>query len=108
MRNTSLVIFLLATIALTLIVPAVSGISLLQQQAMAATNGQNGRPGTNACSAESGCRVGGGTGGMMTIGRTPSTATEEMGALQMVNVSVYVMLLEEMAVMTISIILVIH
>jgi hypothetical protein len=62
MRNTSLVIILLATIALTLIVPAVSGISLLQQQAMAATNGQNGRPGTN-CSAGSGCRVGGSTGG---------------------------------------------
>jgi hypothetical protein len=43
-------------------VPAVSGISL-PQQANAATNGQNGRPGTNECSTGSTCDVGGGKGG---------------------------------------------
>jgi hypothetical protein len=44
MRNTSLVIILLSTVALTLMVPAVSGISLLQH-VKAEISGQNGPDG---------------------------------------------------------------
>ena len=43
-----LVITLLATVALTLIVPTVTGISLLQQ-AKAARSGERGNDGSNAC-----------------------------------------------------------
>jgi hypothetical protein len=48
MRNISLAIILLVTLVLTLIVPAVSGISLLQQ-AKAERSGQNGAEGINEC-----------------------------------------------------------
>lgn len=58
----SFVIILLATLALTLMVPAVSGISLLQQ-AIAARSGQNGIQGINSCTPPSACHVEGGKGG---------------------------------------------
>ena len=60
--KTSLAIILLATLALTFMVPSISGISLLQQQAKAATTGQNGKPGTNECTNPSQCHIGGGAG----------------------------------------------
>src|SRR5690242_20050217 len=63
-RTKSLVIVLLfATLALSLVGPAISGISSIQQ-AKAAMSGQNGKPGTNECgNPTSHCNVGGGAGG---------------------------------------------
>jgi hypothetical protein len=60
-RSKTLVIILLATVALTLIVPAVSGISLLQQ-ANAETSGQNGKNGVSGCTGEQKCQLEGGAG----------------------------------------------
>ena len=57
-----MVIILLATVALTLMVPAVSGISLLQKT-KAETSGHNGKDGTNDCFSAPLCHVNGGKGG---------------------------------------------
>jgi hypothetical protein len=65
MRNTSLTIILLATFALTLTVPAICGISLLQQ-AKAETSGQNGLNGR----ADSTSSAKGGKGG---TGNSPNS-----------------------------------
>jgi hypothetical protein len=69
MINTSLAIFLLATLALTFMVPAMSGISLLQH-VKAATSGQNGKGGNNFCSDPSKCHVSGGACGFGNVMNT--------------------------------------
>jgi hypothetical protein len=60
----SLIVILLATVALTLMGPAVSGISLLQQQAKAEKSGQIGEDGFNECTLKSQCDIDGGFGGV--------------------------------------------
>src|SRR5215472_17308509 len=62
MSNTSLAIILLATLALTLIVPVVSGVSLLQH-VKAETSGQKGMDGISHCTGPI-CFVTGGNGGV--------------------------------------------
>jgi hypothetical protein len=67
MRNTSLGIILLVTLVLTLIVPAISGISFLQQ-AKAERSGQNGAAGVMNCPGDAYCDVRGGPGGFGNVG----------------------------------------
>jgi hypothetical protein len=71
-----LVIILLATLTLTLMVPAVSGISLFQEAKAKARNGENGDLGTNTCSFDATCITIGGPGGIILVGH--QTAMEEM------------------------------
>src|SRR5689334_4208835 len=76
----SFFIFLLATVALTLMMPAVSGISLLQQQAKAEKSGQNGKDGIiNDCLATSHCNVKGGSGGSRFVGNSGDASSGNGG-----------------------------
>lgn len=96
MSKTSLTI-LLVTLALSLIVPTVSGISPLQQQAKAAQIHHSVTLG-----------VGQVVHLMMRIKVYPPPVTEEMGASHVVHVRVIAHLREKQAVPGIIIILIIH
>jgi hypothetical protein len=84
MSKTSLVIILLATIALAFLVPAVSGVSLLQH-AKAETSGQNGMYGPNFCPiqpyspAPAGCNTRGGFGGSYNLGNLDQSSNGNGG-----------------------------
>jgi hypothetical protein len=61
--KTSLAIILLATLMLTLIVPAISGISSIQQAKAQAISGRNGSNGNPNCQGSADCFANGGKGG---------------------------------------------